>query len=58
MPYNESEIEGRIREIRNSAEPVLNGITNKLEYFEVSEEDFYWLLEQAEKVSEIEEDGK
>lgn len=55
MPYIESETKAKIREITTSAEPVLDGITKKLAYYEVSNEHFQWLLGQAEKAAEFEE---
>lgn len=50
MPYNESETKGKIRKIRNSAEPILSGLLTEIAHFEVSKDDFLWLLEQAENV--------
>lgn len=50
MPYLESESKARLRKIRNSAVPVFNGITDKLEQFEVGKEDFHWLIERAEEL--------
>ncbi len=54
MPYIESETKAKIRQIMNSAEPVLDGITHKLAYYEVKNEHFQWLLKQAEKLEKIE----
>ncbi|MFE8704125.1 hypothetical protein ACFYKX_26510 [Cytobacillus sp. FJAT-54145] len=54
MPYIESETKAKIREIRNSSEPVLNGFTDDLEHYEVSKDHFRWLLEQAEKIEKYE----
>lgn len=58
MPYNESETKAKIREIRNSVEPVLNGFTDELEYYEVSKEHFLWLLEHVEKYQKIKDSWK
>jgi hypothetical protein len=58
MPYIESEEKGKIREIMNSAEPVLDGITDKLISYEVKPEHYRWLLEQAEKVERKETEQK
>jgi hypothetical protein len=56
MPYIKSEIKGRIREIMNSAEPVLDGITDELVSYEVKPKHYKWLLEQAEKVDKLEKE--
>jgi transglutaminase-like putative cysteine protease len=53
MPYQESELKGKIREIRNSAEPVLDGITEELISYEVKPDHYKWLLEQAERVESL-----
>lgn len=50
MPYIESESKARIRKIRNTTEPVFDGITRKVNSYDVSENDFHWLLEQAESL--------
>jgi len=55
MPYIESEHKAKIRQIRNSVEPVLDGITNKLVHYEVSRDDFFWLIKQSEKVEKLQE---
>lgn len=58
MPYNESESKRKIREIRNSTEPVFEGDSKKLIQYEVQSEHFQWLLEQAEKYQKIEQSWK
>lgn len=54
MPYNESKVKAKIREIRNCAEPVVDGFTGKIYQYEVKKEHFQWLLEQSEKIEKYE----
>lgn len=54
MPYLESEHRMKIRKARNNSEPVFEGSPSKIAYFEVKQDDFYWLMEQAEKVEKLE----
>jgi hypothetical protein len=58
MPYKESETKAKIREIMNSAEPVLDGMTDKMICYEVKPEHYQWLLDQARKVDEYEKANK
>lgn len=53
MPYIESETKAKLREIRNTTESVLDGITEELVHYEVTKEHFLWLLGQVEKVDKL-----
>lgn len=54
MPYNENEFKARIRTIRNSATLIQDGITDEIVGTEISRDDLIWLLEQADKLENIE----
>ncbi|MED0649882.1 hypothetical protein P9246_10775 [Aeribacillus pallidus] len=53
MPYIESEIKAKIREIKNSVTAIVDSVTNEIVGCEISKEDLVWLLEQAEKVESL-----
>lgn len=58
MPYKESKLKGKIREIRNSSVPVIDGISEKLISYEVEPNHYQWLLEQADKVDRLEKENR
>lgn len=55
MPYIETEMKARIRQIRNGVVPYEDALTDELLGFEVQKEDFYWLMEKVEKLAKLEE---
>ncbi|MCA1066079.1 hypothetical protein QTG56_25685 (plasmid) [Rossellomorea sp. AcN35-11] len=57
MPYNESETKGKIREVMNSSEPILDGMTDKTISYEIQPNHYQWLLEQAQKVDSLEKEN-
>jgi hypothetical protein len=54
MPYNESEIKAKIREIANESEVVFEGGSDQVACIELKKEHFHWLMNQANKVEKYE----